>query len=109
MYNLIFIQFLKKNEGKTCIIFLDNFSSHRSYYFTLNAKYKGAKLLFNAPRTPRLNPAETPIKEIRRFLSPQTLENIDEVKNGVVTGYKEFLKYTKCAENWLIKHWYPIN
>jgi hypothetical protein len=88
---------------------LDNFSSDHSYYFTLNAKFKGVKLIFNAPYTPRLNPAEIQIKEIRRFLSSYTLINMDEIKCKVVQGFNEFLKYTKCAEKWIYKHWTLIN
>jgi hypothetical protein len=38
-----------------------------------------------------LDPAETPIKEIRRFLSPYFLENIDKEK--VWNGFKNFLNY----------------
>ncbi|MDR1818675.1 MAG: hypothetical protein LBR15_00310 [Methanobrevibacter sp.] len=104
-----FIQFFKKNEGKTCIMLLDNFSSHHSTYFTLNAKFRGVKLIFNAPRTPRLNPAETPIKEIRRYLSPNILKNINKIKEKVVEGFERFLKQTKCAKKWIQQHWNLIH
>jgi len=83
---------------------LDNLSSHHSHYFTTNAEFHGVWLIFNVPYTPRLNPAETPIKEIRRFLSPHLLENMNKIKEKVVNGFENFLKYTKCAEKWIYEH-----
>lgn len=88
---------------------LDNLSSHHSIYFTKNAEFHGIWLIFNAPYSPRLNPAETPIKEIRRYLSPYFLENVTEIKEKVVEGFDKFIECTKCAEKWIYKHWTSIN
>jgi transposase len=88
---------------------LDNFPSHHSHYFTINAKFKGVKLIFVPKYTPRLNPAETPIREIRRFLSPNYLETADKIKEKVIQGFNIFIKDTKCAIKWIKKHWIAIN
>jgi transposase len=88
---------------------LDNLSSHHSIYFTKNAEFHDIWLIFNAPYSPRLNPAETPIKEIRRYLSPYLLENIDKIKEKVLESFNKFIKCTKCAEKWIYKHWTSIN
>ena len=88
---------------------LDNLSSHHSIYFTTNANFHGIWLIFNAPYTPRLNPAETPIKEIRRYLSPNFLENIDKIKEKVLEGFDEFIKCTTCAKKWIFQNWASIN
>jgi len=45
---------------------LNNFPSHHSYYFTINAKYHDIYLFFIPKYTPKLNPTETPMKKIRR-------------------------------------------
>jgi transposase len=90
-------------------MFLDNLSSHHSIYFTTNAEFHNIWLIFNAPYTPRLNPAEIPIKEIRRYLSPHFLENTDKIKEKVLEGFDEFIKYTKCADKWIFEHWTSIN
>ena len=85
---MVIIQFYKKNKEKTVVMFLNNLSSHHSIYFTRNAEFHGIWLIFNAPYTPRLNPAETPIKEIRRFLSLHFLINTYEIKEKVVYAPK---------------------
>lgn len=88
---------------------IDNLSSHHSHYFTKNAKFHDVWLIFNAPYTPQLNPAETPIKEIRRFLSPHYLENVDTIKEKVIEGFNDFLNWTQCATKWIYEHWTLIN
>jgi len=106
---MVIIQFYKKNKEKTVVMFLDNLSSHHSIYFTRNAEFHGIWLIFNAPYTPRLNPAETPIKEIRRFLSHHFLINTDEIKEKVLEGFEEFQRYTHCADKWIYEHWTLID
>jgi transposase len=88
---------------------LDNLSSHHSIYFTKNAEFHGIWLIFNAPYTPRLNPAETPMKEIRRYLSPHFLKNTTKIKEKILEAFNEFVKCTKCAEKWILKHWTMIH
>ena len=65
---------------------------HLHNYFTINAKYHDVYLLFVPKYTPRLNLAETPMKEIKRYLSPLFLENAEKIKEKVIEGFEEFKK-----------------
>jgi transposase len=49
-------------------------------------------LLFVPKYAPRLNPAETPMKEIKRYLSPLFLENTEKIKEKIIEGFEGFKK-----------------
>ncbi|MCC7554327.1 MAG: hypothetical protein KO202_07565 [Methanobacteriaceae archaeon] len=49
-------------------------------------------MLFVPKYTPKLNPTETPMKEIKRYLSPLFLENAEKIKEKVIEESEEFKK-----------------
>jgi len=57
-----------------------------------NTKYHNVYLLFVPKYTPKLNPTETPMKEIKRYLSPLFLENAEKIKEKVIEESEEFKK-----------------
>jgi len=93
----------EKNPGKTIVIVLDNFRSHRARKTRREAKKLNVIPVFLPPYSPDLNPIEQIWRIIKRVLSPLFIKTLEELKEVISKSFYELTQRISFAEKWIKK------
>jgi putative transposase len=91
----------KANIGKSIILILDNFSSHKAKDTRKFAEEHGINLIFLPPYSPDLNPIEFIWKSIKREVSCEFIRDAGHLKNLIKEYFYRFSAKHSFAANWI--------
>ena len=91
----------EKNSGKTIVIVLNNFRSHRARKTRRKVKKLNIIPVFLPPYSPDLNPIEQIWRIIKRVLSPLFIKTLDELKEVISKSFYELTQRISFAEKWI--------
>jgi transposase len=102
------IDFLKqvkvaKATAKAVVIVLDNYSSHCAVKVREIAQELGIYLIHLPPYSPDLNPIESIWKSIKRIVSREFVETLDEMKRKIADGWKNLSSSLSFAKHWIFE------
>lgn len=87
-------------EHKAIIAVLDGFPSHKSKEVREKAEEYGIYPVFLPPYSPDLNPIEFIWKSIKRVISLEFIENIEELRCLIRDNFMVFTQNLSYAKNW---------
>lgn len=94
-------------EYQVVVVFLDNFSSHRSRQVKAEAEKLGIRLVYLPPYSPDLNPIEQIWRMIRRELSPILIKSIDELRTIIRSQYEHLVQQLSFCRSWITRFFNP--
>ncbi|RZB32222.1 MAG: hypothetical protein AEth_00545 [Candidatus Argoarchaeum ethanivorans] len=92
-----------KNPGKTIVIILDNFSSHRAKDTTKFTEENGIVLVFLPPYSPDLNPIEFIWKSIKKVISREFIVDLNHMKEIISDKFRKYSSQISFAKGWIEK------
>lgn len=100
------VDFLKQikaanSAAKAIVIILDNYSSHLAATVKGIAQELGIYLIHLPPYSPDLNPIEYIWKSIKRIVSRDFVETLDEMKRTIAEGWKTLSGSLSFAKYWI--------
>ncbi len=100
------VDFLKQIKAvnttvKAIVIVLDNYSSHWAAKVIETAEELGIYLIHLPPYSPDLNPIEYIWKSIKRILSREFVDTLDEMKRKIAEGWKTLSGSVGFAKHWI--------
>ena len=100
------IAFLKQVKAanataKAIVMVLDNYSSHCAARVKEIAQELGIYLIHLPPYSPDLNPIEYIWKSIKRIVSREFVETLDEMKRKIAEGWKRLSGSLDFAKHWI--------
>ena len=100
------VDFLKQikaanSSAKAIVIILDNYSSHLAATVKEIAQDLGIYLIHLPPYSPDLNPIEYIWKSIKRIVSREFVETLDEMKRKIAEGWKTLSGSLSFAKHWI--------
>ena len=90
-----------KATAKAIVIVLDNYSSHCGAKVKAIAHELGIYLIHLPPYSPDLNPIESIWKSIKRILSREFVETLDEMKRKIADGWNKLSGSLSFAKHWI--------
>jgi transposase len=87
--------------AKAIVIVLDNYRSHWAAKVTETAQELGIYLIYLPPYSPDLNPIEYIWKSIKRILSREFVDTLDEMKRKIANGWKTLSGSLGFAKHWI--------
>jgi len=100
------VDFLKQVKAanataKAIVIVLDNYKSHYATKVKEAAQELGIYLIYLPPYSPDLNPIEYIWKSMKRILSRELVETLDEMKHKIADGWKKLSGSLDFAKHWI--------
>jgi len=100
------VDFLKQIKvanaaAKAIVIILDNYSSHLAAKVKEIAQELGIYLVHLPPYSPDLNPIEYIWKSIKRIVSREFVDTLDEMKRKIAEGWKTLSGSLSFAKYWI--------
>lgn len=95
--------FTKANEGKTILLTIDNFSTHKSKEVRELAAELGIYFVYLPKYSPDLNPIEYTWKSTKREVSVMDADNEGEMKYRMKVSWEEIAKNKGFAKSWIEK------
>ena len=100
------VDFLKQIRAanavaKAIVIILDNYSSHLAAKVKEIAQELGIYLIHLPPYSPDLNPIEYIWKSIKRIVSREFVDTLDEMKRKIAEGWKTLSGTLSFAKHWI--------
>ncbi len=92
-----------KNPGKNIVVVLDNFKSHRANVTVNFAEENGIELVYLPPYSPDLNPIEFIWKSIKRAISREFINDLDQMKEIIRHSFQKYSKKISFANRWIEK------
>jgi transposase len=89
--------------AKAIVIVLDNYSSHCAAKVKEIARELGIYLIHLPPYSPDLNPIEYIWKSIKRILSREFVETLDEMKRKIADGWNKLSGSLSFAKHWILE------
>jgi transposase len=89
------------SSAKAIVIILDNYSSHLAAKVKEIAQELGIYLIHLPPYSPDLNPIEYIWKSIKRIVSREFVETLDEMKRKIAEGWKTLSGTLSFAKHWI--------
>lgn len=98
-----FLQQIKvaNSAAKAIVIILDNYSSHLAATVKERAQELGIYLIHLPPYSPDLNPIEYIWKGIKRIVSREFVDTLDEMKSKIAEGWKTLSGRLSFAKHWI--------
>ena len=87
--------------AKAIVIVLDNYNSHHAAKVKETAQELGIYLIHLPPYSPDLNPIEYIWKSIKRIVSREFIETLDEMKRKIADGWKNLSGSLSFAKHWI--------
>jgi transposase len=87
--------------AKAIVIVLDNYSSHCAVKVKESAQELGIYLIHLPPYSPDLNPIEYIWKSIKRIVSREFVNTLDEMKRKIADGWKTLSGSLGFAKHWI--------
>ena len=100
------VDFLKQikvanSAAKAIVIILDNYSSHLAAKVKERAQELGIYLIHLPPYSPDLNPIEYIWKSIKRIISREFVDTLDEMKRKIAEAWKTLSGRLNFAKHWI--------
>ena len=98
-----FLQQIKvaNSAAKAIVIILNNYSSHLAAKVKESAQELGIYLIHLPPYSPDLNPIEYIWKSIKRSVSREFVDTLDEMKSKIAEGWKTLSGRLNFAKHWI--------
>ncbi len=98
-----FGEIMSRNPGKTIVIILDNFSSHKAKDTAKFTEENGIILVFLPPYSPDLNPIEFIWKSIKKVISREFIVDLNHMKEIIGDGFRKYSSQLSFAKGWIEK------
>lgn len=100
------INFLKQGRAanatvKAIVLILDNYSSHLAANVKETAQELDIYLVYLLPYSPDLNPIEYIWKSIKRLVSRELVQTLEEMKETIADGWKTLSSSLSFAKHWI--------
>ncbi len=93
----------RDNKEKPIVMIIDNFSSHKAKDVLKEAEKQKIYIVFLPTYSPDLNPIEFVWKSVKRLISEESIESVENLKSFVKENALNLFKKSSYAKGWFKK------